>query len=226
MRHTGPTNSRKRRPNQKQILMVPAIKKNGLPPIMITFMWPMKIFIPIDLANNNIGFRLRFILESIMKKIVLLLTVSAGFCFSLNHAFAQQGIHASGGNASGTGGSVSYSVGQVFYSSQSSSSGTLVQGVQQPFELVVTEVKSSVNALVKCEAFPNPAIKDLKIRISGEMAENATWRILDLKGVTVLNGNLNQSETIVSLADLPMAAYSLQIFSGEKEMQSFKVIKQ
>jgi hypothetical protein len=161
-----------------------------------------------------------------MKKIVLILTVGTVFCFSLNRAFAQQGIHASGGNANGTGGSVSYSVGQVFYSSQSSSSGNIVQGVQQPFELVVTEVAGSITSPVKCEAFPNPAIKDLKIRISGEMPEKATWRVLDLKGVTVLNGTLNQADTIVSLADLPMAAYSLQIFSGDKEMRSFKVLKQ
>jgi hypothetical protein len=161
-----------------------------------------------------------------MKKFFVILSISACLSCSINNAFAQSGVHTSGGNASGTGGSVSYSVGQVFYSSQSGSNGALIQGVQQPFELVVTEVKGAISSLVKCEAFPNPAVKDLKIRISGEMPENASWKILDLKGVTVLDGIINQSETIVSLAALPMAAYTLQIISGKKEIQTFKVIKQ
>lgn len=161
-----------------------------------------------------------------MKKFFVILSISACLYCSINNAFAQSGVHTSGGNASGTGGSVSYSVGQVFYSSQSGSNGALIQGVQQPFELVVTEVKGAISSLVKCEAFPNPAVKDLKIRISGEMPENASWKILDLKGVTVLVGIINQSETIVSLAALPMAAYTLQISSEKKEIQTFKVIKQ
>lgn len=161
-----------------------------------------------------------------MKKFFVILSISACLYCSTNNAFAQSGVHTSGGNASGTGGSVSYSVGQVFYSSQSGSNGALIQGVQQPFELVVTEVKGAISSLVKCEAFPNPAVKDLKIRISGEMPEKASWKMVDVKGVTLLKGELNQAETLVSVANLPMATYTLQISSEKKDIQTFKVIKQ
>lgn len=45
---------------------------------------------------------------------------------------SQESLNASGSEATGTGGTVSYSVGQVFYSTQTGSNGTLSEGVQQP----------------------------------------------------------------------------------------------
>jgi hypothetical protein len=48
--------------------------------------------------------------------------------------FSQESLSTSGGEANGTGGTVSYSIGQVFYSTYSGSNGTLSEGVQQPFE--------------------------------------------------------------------------------------------
>ncbi len=159
-----------------------------------------------------------------MKKTFII--ASAFVAFSGITSFAQQGIHTSGGNASGTGGSVSYSVGQVFYSHQTGSNGSLNQGVQQPYELVVTEVKNPVFAQIKCEVFPNPTVKELNLRISGEKLENGKWKLIDLRGVTVLQGELSNAETLIPMANQPMAAYTLQVLSEEKLVKTFKVIKQ
>ena len=159
-----------------------------------------------------------------MKKI---LSLSAAIILTApSFTFAQQGVHSSGGNAAGPGGSVSYSVGQVFYSSQSSTTGGLIQGVQQPFELVVTEIPNRISSGIKCEVFPNPVVKELKVRVAGKLPENASWKLTDLKGVTLLKGDLTQNETGISMAALPMAGYLLQVYSGSSELSSFKVIKQ
>jgi hypothetical protein len=159
-----------------------------------------------------------------MKKTFII--ASAFVAFSGISAFAQQGIHSSGGNASGTGGSVSYSMGQVFYTQQTGSNGSLNQGVQQPYELVVTEVKNPVSALIKCEVFPNPTVKELNLRISGEKLEKGNWKLIDLRGVTLLQGELSNAETLIPMANQPMAAYTLQVLSEEKLVKTFKVIKQ
>ena len=159
-----------------------------------------------------------------MKKIISALISLA--LISANSAFAQVGIHSSGGNASGQGGSVSYSVGQVFYSTQSGSTGSLTQGVQQPFELVVTALENPANSSIRCEAFPNPAVKELNLRISGEQVKKGSWKLLDLRGVSVLQGNVSGAETLISVANLPMATYTLQLFADKKIIRSFKVIKQ
>ena len=50
---------------------------------------------------------------------------------------AQETIPAIGGNASGSGGSVSYSVGQAVYTTNTGTNGSVPQGVQQPFEISV-----------------------------------------------------------------------------------------
>ncbi|MCK4748161.1 MAG: hypothetical protein KAT15_14025, partial [Bacteroidales bacterium] len=56
--------------------------------------------------------------------------------FSLAGLNAQEAIPATGGEANGSGGTVSYTVGQLLYHTQSANSGTVAQGVQQPFEIL------------------------------------------------------------------------------------------
>ncbi|MGD0341661.1 MAG: hypothetical protein ABSA76_08155, partial [Bacteroidales bacterium] len=50
---------------------------------------------------------------------------------------AQSTITTSGGNASGSGGSASYTIGQVVYSTITGTNGSSAQGVQQPYEISI-----------------------------------------------------------------------------------------
>lgn len=54
---------------------------------------------------------------------------------------AQQSINSAGGDASGGSGSVAYSIGQTFYSSSSSSTGSIEQGVQHATLSLMRELK-------------------------------------------------------------------------------------
>jgi len=65
-----------------------------------------------------------------MKHTITLLTLLLGLCCQ-HHLFAQQGTVAAGGEATGTGGTMSYSIGQVDYLMYSSSHGSLSLGLQQ-----------------------------------------------------------------------------------------------
>ena len=57
---------------------------------------------------------------------------------------AQETIPATGGNASGSGGSVSYTIGQITYRTISGTNGAVTQGIQQPYEIsVVTAVENT-----------------------------------------------------------------------------------
>ncbi|WP_170982959.1 T9SS type A sorting domain-containing protein [Dyadobacter frigoris] len=85
------------------------------------------------------------------------------FCFQ--SSFAQQGGVSSGGNVAGSGGSVSYSVGQVFYISTSAASGTVNQGVQQPFANAPLPV-----TLVSFEALPVTAENSQHVLVHWETA--------------------------------------------------------
>ena len=67
---------------------------------------------------------------------LFLATLSVGFLQ------AQQSAVASGGNASGVGGTVSYSVGQVLYTTASGVGGSVVQIFKQPIFSFLTTYKS------------------------------------------------------------------------------------
>jgi len=68
-----------------------------------------------------------------MKNFVLI-----AFCLfrSVTAILAQTAIPAAGGNATGSGGTVSYSVGQLTYNTYQGSVGTVSEGVQQPYEIL------------------------------------------------------------------------------------------
>jgi hypothetical protein len=78
---------------------------------------------------------------------------------------AQQIISTGGGNASSSGGSVSFSIGQIAYTTVSGIAGSVSQGAQQAFEIF--SVGSNETALnISLIAFPNPTADNLTLQIS------------------------------------------------------------
>lgn len=87
------------------------------------------------------------------------LKLSAIFCLGLGLTGlqAQESINASGGNASGSGGSVSYSVGQATYQTHTGTNGSVVEGVQHPYEiLVVTAIEEDIGITFRFRLIPTP----------------------------------------------------------------------
>ena len=61
------------------------------------------------------------------------ITSVAFLLLGLGGLHAQESPTASGGEATGTGGTASYSVGQVVYTTNTDATGTVTQGVQQAY---------------------------------------------------------------------------------------------
>ena len=71
---------------------------------------------------------------------------------------AQTAISASGGNSSGAGGTSSYTLGQTAYTVNSGTTGTVLQGCQQPYEIyVVTGLNEESGLEAGFEVYPNPS---------------------------------------------------------------------
>jgi len=139
---------------------------------------------------------------------------------------AQETVTASGGNASGGGGSVSYSVGQVAYTTSTSTTGTLTQGVQQPYEiLVVTGIEDANGISLELSVFPNPTSDFLKLKVESYILKNLSYQLYDVNGSLIENGEIVSKETVIKTRDLTPAAYYLRIIDNEKEIKTFKIIK-
>ena len=155
-------------------------------------------------------------------------TMLIGFCvFGYGIATqAQEAVPAAGGNASGSGGTSSYTVGQVAYTTNSSASGTITQGVQQPYEiLVATGIAEAKGISLECIVYPNPTNDLVKLKIENYNLGNLSYDLYDINGKLLQNNKTEGSETIISMANLVPATYFLKVTDNTKEVKVFKIIK-
>ena len=139
-------------------------------------------------------------------------------------AHAQQATTASGGDAMGSGGNVAYSVGQVVYNSNSDTSGTVNQGVQQPYEIFTLGIKET-ELNISLSVFPNPTISNLTLQIGNYNNEKLSYQLYDLQGKLLVHEQITAYQTQINTAGLPSATYFINVVNNKKKVQSFKVIK-
>lgn len=140
--------------------------------------------------------------------------------------FSQESINTAGGTAAGTGGSVSYSVGQTIYSSSSSTVGSVSQGVQQPFEIfIISSVDDEQAANLDLQYYPSPTNDKLNLKISTEITSNLKYELYDLNSSLLESNPITNAETSLSLLDYASGTYIVKILANDKNIKSFKIIK-
>lgn len=140
-------------------------------------------------------------------------------------AYTQQTIATSGGNASGSGGSSSNSIGQITYISANGSNGSINQGVQQPFEIVTLGKDNFPEITLQMMVYPNPTSSFLNLRIENYTIENLKYNLFDINGKEILNQKIKNSETQINMSNLPSALYFLKVIEEGKLLKTFKIIK-
>ncbi|MDG2274830.1 MAG: hypothetical protein P8L28_03195, partial [Flavobacteriaceae bacterium] len=85
--------------------------------------------------------------------------------------YGQQTIPASAGEATGTGGSSSFTVGQVFYTTNASSTGSVSQGVQQAFEFQTLSNPELTTVQLTAVIYPNPTTDYVVLKITDTALE-------------------------------------------------------
>lgn len=134
----------------------------------------------------------------------------------------------SGNNATGNSGSVSYSIGQVFYTYIGLSSVyNVAQGIQHP-ELSKTPVTPGNSELTpEIFIFPNPTTDFVNVNVKGLEFEKTqqSYQLYDLQGRLIKQNSLKQAETQISLSNLSSSIYILRIYANKKVLKTFKIIK-
>jgi hypothetical protein len=140
--------------------------------------------------------------------------------------FAQQALSTAGGEGSGTGGTVSYSIGQVGYTTNIESAGTVTQGVQQPYEIF--DIGSSIDDYginLEFSVFPNPTSDYLKLKVKDYTNGSLTYQLYDANGKLLESKKLDGAETYIQVDMLAPSNYFLKVTDNDKEMKVFKIIK-
>jgi Secretion system C-terminal sorting domain len=139
---------------------------------------------------------------------------------------AQNTIPATGGNPTGSGGSVSYTVGQITYQSISGTNGIVTQGVQQPYEIsVVTALEEAKDINLNCSVYPNPTAGTTKLIFESPDFENLKFRLFDLNGELLQDKKVESRETEISLENLSSSVYFLKVIKNNQEVKVFKIVK-
>ncbi len=146
--------------------------------------------------------------------------------FSIASLQAQETNPASGGNATGTGGSVSYTIGQVVYNTNTGLNGSVFHGVQQPFEIsVVTGIQNTEDIILECLVFPNPTRGQVKLVFRTKDFEILRFQLFDMNGILLRDRKIEGEETEILMDSLSPSTYFLKVLSGNKELKTFKIIK-
>lgn len=151
--------------------------------------------------------------------------VIVGICLNFKLS-AQQSTNTSGGNAYGTGGTVSYSVGQMNYTTNIGIGGSAGKGVQQPYEIfTITSVDGAKNLNINLSAFPNPTFDNLILRIESPTSKNLSYLLFDLNGKLLISQKLEGTETKIAMNNYAAATYFIKITENNNALKTFKIIK-
>jgi len=138
---------------------------------------------------------------------------------------AQEAILATGSNVTGSGGKVSYSVGQIAYTSQVGSNGSITQGIQQPYEIFSTVDIENAKINLEMSVFPNPTTDNLTLTINDIEFSNLTFQVFDVNGKLLQRKKIAGNQTAIDFGKYSTGIFFLKIMQRKLEIKSFKIIK-
>lgn len=125
--------------------------------------------------------------------------------------YSQENTVVSGGECSGSGGSVSYSIGQIDHTVRFNDEFVLTEGVQQPYARTRVFVQE-VPYLSDIAVFPNPSSGRFSLDVGKH--EGLAFMLHDGSGKLLKLGQIDKVRTTFEVEYLPQGVYSLSIIKG------------
>jgi len=161
-----------------------------------------------------------------MKNKKRILSIISLTLFSISYLQCQQAVVTTGGTATGSTGSVSYTVGQVAYQTFTGTGGTVQQGVQQPWEVSTpVAVAKTEDISLLMNIYPNPTSGAFKLIVGTLENRNLRYRLYDMNGLLLQDQKIVSEETEIFLQDLSSSMYFLKIMNNTQEIKVFKIVK-
>lgn len=139
---------------------------------------------------------------------------------------AQHAIPAAGTEATGTGGTASFTVGQVLYKTVSGTGHIETQGVQQPYEIFLVGLKETKGISLTCSVYPNPAVSVVNLEVENLLQEDLSFSLFDMNGKLILSQAITEKLTRIPFESIASGAYFLKVsMLNNADLQTFKIIK-
>ena len=111
------------------------------------------------------------------------------------------------------------------YQKKNGTSGSIAEGLQQPYEIsVLTGIQES-EIVLHISAFPNPVSKYLILTVPLDFEGQYQFSIFNMNGKLISQQDISASETEIEMNGLKPAPYFIKVSSGKREIKTFKIIK-
>ena len=141
-------------------------------------------------------------------------------CFGFNNTYSQQVTTATGGDASGSGGSVAYSVGQIVYTTYSGANGVIMQGIQQPYDISITTGLNETGIKLNFSAYPNPTTNYLVLQIDN-YDKALSYQLFDISGKLLESNPIVAISTTIKMEQYATAIYFLKLTQNNNAHKYF-----
>ena len=146
--------------------------------------------------------------------------------FTMFSSFAQEAIIPAGGDGSGSGGSVAFSVGQILYTSSGGVSDELIHGVQQPYEIsIIIGLEKYKDIGLTLSTYPNPVTDYLILKVESVVWKDLNFQMYNSEGKILFSDNLLNAETNIDMSALAPGMYLLRVCMEKDPVKTFKIIK-
>ena len=125
----------------------------------------------------------------------------------------------------GSGGTSSYSVGQVVYTTNTGANGSVAQGVQQVYDISTSSGNKITDIILEMSVYPNPTKDNLTLKFDNNKYSGLSYQLFDINGKIINQNKLIENNTTIKMRDLPNSIYFLKVIKNNTPIKSFKIIK-
>lgn len=145
--------------------------------------------------------------------------------YTSNFLFAQANTVTTGESTTGSGGSVSYTIGQIDYTSTTGTNGSFNQGVQQPLEFFAVNGINELGNSFTLTMGPNPTTNEVILTVTDDSMPDLAFTLTDMNGKLIIARTPFVSSVVVNLENCLPGMYHLFISTKENQTNSYKIIK-
>ena len=140
--------------------------------------------------------------------------------------FGQNSVHSSWGEGVGSGGNVTFSIGQLFIKNVNiPETGKILEGVQHPLEILNSNLNEGLDYVDEIILYPNPSSGEINLLISEFIPSLFQYEIFNSLGQSVIKDVIYESHSKINLQYLATGSYRLEIKKQIDVIKVFQVIK-
>jgi hypothetical protein len=156
-----------------------------------------------------------------MKILYIILFTGIG----INNAYPQFNTVSGGSKGSASGGNSSFAIGQIFHITLTNTTASNSKKIRPVVKGGTLKNENLINILLDVNIFPNPTSANVVLKISNVPFDEFDFLLYDLLGRLIMKQKVKSNETIIQMDKLVDAMYVLKINRNNREVQTFKIIK-